>query len=511
MYRILKATKDTYVTNRIINNKFRATDANVGQAGTLDLFKLYDESTLTGTSTPIELSRLLIKFNFNPLKELTASLLDISHSSFKATLKLYDVYGGQPTPSNFNIILHPLSQSFDEGIGRDVFNFADVDSCNYITASVSNSTATTWFVSGAEKQGLLGSEQIDIISSGNLLDGSGVVDLWKTQLFAKGDEDLSIDITNIVSATLKNIIPNHGFRLAFSGTNETDNKSRFVKRFATRHSTNTRITPRIIIQYNDSLHDNSENFVFDVSGSLFLNNFHRGQPANILTGSKAIGLSGSSCLKVRLKSGSFSQTFTGSQHQIGNNFITGVYSASFAISSYNSILMPEIINSSSVKFDVFWGDNDSNTIVNSSSYGYHTSSITINSAQRTSFGNAARVINLFITNLQSAYASNQVIRLQAFARDVNKTVKFSKLPRESRSVIFDKIHYRVLDAYSGDIIIPFDTDKNSTLLSTNTDRMYFDLYMTDFDIGKVYQIDFKVIDYDTTQIFEDVGRFRVDA
>ena len=43
MYRILKAKKDTYVTNRIINNKFRATDANVGQAGTLDLFKLYDE------------------------------------------------------------------------------------------------------------------------------------------------------------------------------------------------------------------------------------------------------------------------------------------------------------------------------------------------------------------------------------------------------------------------------------------------------------------------------------
>ena len=74
MFRILKPKKDTYITNRIINNKFRAIDANVGQAGTLDLFKLYNESSIaSGTSVsslnmgtlsasnPIELSRLLIK------------------------------------------------------------------------------------------------------------------------------------------------------------------------------------------------------------------------------------------------------------------------------------------------------------------------------------------------------------------------------------------------------------------------------------------------------------------
>ena len=47
MYRILTASKDAYITNKIINNSFRATDANVGQAGTLDLFKLYDETTLS--------------------------------------------------------------------------------------------------------------------------------------------------------------------------------------------------------------------------------------------------------------------------------------------------------------------------------------------------------------------------------------------------------------------------------------------------------------------------------
>ena len=52
MYRILSASRDTYITNKIINGEFRAVDSNVGEAGTLDLFKLYDESFLTGTTNP---------------------------------------------------------------------------------------------------------------------------------------------------------------------------------------------------------------------------------------------------------------------------------------------------------------------------------------------------------------------------------------------------------------------------------------------------------------------------
>ena len=59
MYRILSASKDTYITNKIINNTFRATDSNVGQAGTLDLFKLYNENTLTGSSKQTELTIII--------------------------------------------------------------------------------------------------------------------------------------------------------------------------------------------------------------------------------------------------------------------------------------------------------------------------------------------------------------------------------------------------------------------------------------------------------------------
>ena len=45
MYRIVQSDKDTYITNKIVG-QIRVTDANVGQAGTIDLFKLYDENII---------------------------------------------------------------------------------------------------------------------------------------------------------------------------------------------------------------------------------------------------------------------------------------------------------------------------------------------------------------------------------------------------------------------------------------------------------------------------------
>ena len=140
MYLALSASKDTYITNKIVGSSFRATDANLGQAGTLDLFKLYDENTIVGEVNPIELSRILIKFDYSTLTNLMSSKLDINSNTFKCNLVLSDVYGGQPTPTNFKLIVFPLSRSFDEGVGRDVAGFRDIDVCNFLTASVSNGT-----------------------------------------------------------------------------------------------------------------------------------------------------------------------------------------------------------------------------------------------------------------------------------------------------------------------------------------------------------------------------------
>ena len=68
MYKILKADKDTYITNRIIDNTSK-TQSNVGVAATLDLFKIYGHS-YSGSTPNTELSRLLIHFDLSEIQDL---------------------------------------------------------------------------------------------------------------------------------------------------------------------------------------------------------------------------------------------------------------------------------------------------------------------------------------------------------------------------------------------------------------------------------------------------------
>lgn len=504
MYRILTASKDTYITDKIIGNKFRATDANAGYGGTLDIFKLYGESIISGTDNAVELSRALIKFDLDPLRSLTGTILDTGHSSFRCVMRLTDIYGGQPTPTNFKLILFPLSRSFDEGIGVDVASFQDVGSANFFTSSMTTSAASIWYLSGANKQGYLGSSDIDIISSGTLSGTSANITLWKTQSFAEGDEDLAIDVTQIVSATIAGLIPDEGFRLSYSGTQESDQVTRFVKRFASRHVANTRIRPRIAVQYNDSLQDDHRNIFFDLTGTLFLNNQHRGQLSNLLSGSAASEISGDNCIILKLSSGSYTKYITGSQHKIGNQSITGMYSASFAISSFNSTLRNEIINAGSGTFEEIWESPDG-------SVGYHTGSLVIKSVARSTFANTPGRFLVNITNMRASYLFTEKVRFRVFVSDLNTPIPASKLPREEKSLIFRRMYYRVRDLHSNDAIIPFDYTTNSTLLSTDTDGMYFDLYMDAFDKGRVYTVDFLIKDMGSDLVYKELGAFRIDV
>jgi hypothetical protein len=513
MYRILTASKDTYITNKIINNKFRATDANVGKASTLDLFKLYGESTSGSAGADIEISRAFVKFNLNPLRQITGSFLDINSKNFKVLLRLSDVYGGQTTPSNFKLIVFPLSRSFDEGIGRDIVNFSDLDSCNFITASVSSGTPSLWFVSGANKQGFLGSSDIDIISSGTLSGSSDTqnMNLWVAQTFKSGDENLLVDVTTIVSATLASLIPDYGFRISYSGSFETNQKTYFVKRFASRESSDYVKKPSLIIKYDDSLQDNHRSFFFDLSGSLFLNNSARGIRRNLISGAAGTELTGESCLHLRLVSGStsegtlFKKTITGSQHKIGKNFITGVYSASFAVSEFeNSTLFSEVRKATSASFKTIWSPTDE-------SFAFLTSSLVINRTTRTSFDNDPKRLLVRVTNMKPVYRTSDRVRFRVFVEDIDRSVIFKKLPMETISIIFTKMYYRIRDSISKEVIIPFEKSLNSTLCSTDSDGMYFDFYMDSLAPGRLYTIEFLINDNDENLLFVDAAtKFRLE-
>jgi hypothetical protein len=287
MYKILTASADTYITNKAISTTVRAVDANMGLAASIDIFKLYDENTFAGhpktykddtatdllftdsegDSIPVELSRGLVKFD---LSDLESNIED--KTGFEATLKMYDVYGGQTTPSSFSLLVVPLSKAFDEGAGRDVESFDDLDVCNFVTASYAASDdppATLWGTHTTITPE--GDDPYLIFNIKSEEDMIERVTYEATQEFETGQEDLSIDVTTAVTAMLDSTIENNGFRISFIQDEEQDVKTRFVKRFISRHSNDKNKTPRLIIKYNDSTGTNTDDVSYTNYQATILN------------------------------------------------------------------------------------------------------------------------------------------------------------------------------------------------------------------------------------------------
>jgi len=506
MYKIITASSDNYITNKYIDN-FRVTDANAGSAGTLDLFKLYNESFSTDDSL-VELSRLLLKFDLGDIRELNQKKCSINHPSFNVTLKLFDVYGGQTTPSGFHVRLYPLSQSFDEGRGRDIVKYRDLGSSNFITASILNGNINMWNSLGANASGVLNDENIDIISTGDLEDGEGEVNLYKDVYFKTGKEDLEIDVTKIISGTISGLIPDCGFRVSFSPDIESDNSTYFVKRFFSRNAQNPTKRPQLIVKYDDSIQDYHKSMNFNVSGSLFLNNIVNGEYKNILSGSTTNPgtleeVSGDDCILLKVFTGSYEKYITGSSYSLGEIKYKGVYSSSFLIEKYDDLLVDHINNSGSIKFTTVWTDLSEKTF-------YHSGSFTVYDNNISSFSNSNRRLVISITNLKKEYLKNSIARFRVFVENVDKIVRYVKIPKEKDSEIFYNMKYAVIDVDTNQYIIPFDKNGRSTHLSVDSDGMYFDIDTSSLPPKRIYKIAFLLSDIGEERIFtKTASTFRV--
>lgn len=504
MYRIFFAEKDTYITDRVISGD-RVYQGNTGHAGTLDLLKLYGVSQ-SGSAPNIELSRALIKFDLSSLRsQLAAVGRTPADSTFNVQLKLHDIYGGQTTPSNFNLVVFPLSRSFDEGSGRDVGYYKDHDTANFLTASW-NGSASTWFVSGANGKGFLGSSNIDIITSGNL--GAGIVNFGLSQSFTTGKEDLNINVTRLVSATLAGLLPDCGFRLSFIQSEEDDNRSRFVKRFASRSAADRSLRPKLLVRWDDSVQDSRTNFKFDVSGTLYIYNHTESGLKNLVSGSNLAEITGTNCIKLRLETpvsgGVYTNTFLGSQLSTGTSFVTGTYFVSLALHSSDLQLGPQLAKSGSVKFDEYWTSVDGTV-------GYLTSSLTLNKQDVQTFGVVPVQHFVNITNGKDTYATDEIATIRVFIRRLDTVPLPKKIPQEVVTYVPGDAHFRVRDFNTGDIVIPFDETYKSTKLSSDSAGLAFILYIDSLAPGKVYTIDILVKEGSVKTVYRDVcSPFRVE-
>jgi hypothetical protein len=500
MFKILRSVSDAYITNRYING-ISQVGSNLGGAGSLDLFKLYGiTTTKSGTSeTPnLELSRLLIKFDLGPLRQLVSSgQVDPTNPSFTCRLQLSDVYGGQPTPDNFNVTVHPLSRSFDEGRGRDVVLYSDYDACNWLTSSWASGA---WFVSGCSGAG-------DDSAPCDYLTASHGVSMVTTQFFQTGEEDLNIDVTAAVSGTLVGGNPDCGFLITYDASLETDQHTYFVKRFASRTCYNEDLRPRLVIGFDDSVIDDTGDMYLDTDSTIFLRNYSRSVPTNLTSGTTAI--TGQGCLQLQLvtqvSGGLRSLYFTGSQHYSGLNPQVGIYSASINIPD-DASLREQMDFSGSITVIPVWGSLDG-------SVSYITgSSFKVRPPQRGGVIAGAQTLRITTVGLGDRLTATAfpVVRINIFDDSSPYVASAARLPILLPGEVIRDVYYQIRDAVTNRVIIPFDTVGNSTRISSDPDGMFFRLDASNLTAGRSYTIDALIKSGDDVRIFESVSpQFKV--
>lgn len=531
MLRILKCDKDTYITNKIINStrtvESRSTDSNVGYAGTLDLYKLYNETTVVSGTSGIETTRALLHFDLNPLRAMTGSYVNLGDSSLRCHLKLSDVYGGQGTPTNFTLALFPLAKDFTEGSGLDVVSYRDIDAANWITSSISGGVTTLWTSGGCDYSGALGTVGADYYLSGVLNVSSTSFGVFQT--FSNGDENLYMDVTSLVSGVLSGRLPDYGFRLSFIDSEDRDSTTRFVKRFGSRHIKKHFKRPELLVEFDNSFIDKQLESYFDVTNSIAIYSDYIGQAKNFyLSGSP---VTGSDCLRLDLFASKsltywtssfsathsqsinhlttsfthFSMSFTGSQMARAGVYVTGSYFAQVVIPESSPGLLNYLGDASFIKFQPVWKSLDGGTYFSSGS----TVTMKRQRAQSSAFAERNFVVN--VLNLKKVYNKAETSTFRVFIQDYNTDITSYQIPIEPESEIYQNMHWRLLNSQTREVVVDFNHSTNSTKLSADGKGMYFTLFMEDFPVNQVYELEFMIRENENDYFINNQGfRFKIE-
>lgn len=503
MLKLYEADKDAYITDKVIRG-VRVTGSNVGYAGTLDLFKLYGitfSGSLINKEPNTELSRILLHFDLDGLRDLIQSnKIDIDDESFWCKLRLRDVYGGQPTPSNFTVSVFPLSASFDEGLGKDISYYTDSDKCNWM----SGSSTSQWFLSGC-------SSPCFATGSGDYITASlSIPSTEVSQVFKTGEEDLEVDVTKIVSATLSNELPDSGYRISFKNSIEVDTFTYFVKRFASRHAYDDTKRPKLVVGFDDSIRDDSLNLTFDKTCRINLYNYDGGTLSNIVSGSSLTPIVGNNSLILKMvtpiSGGNYTLFFTGSQHSLGSNglvFVSGTYSADVFLPSTDTTLKTILGVSSSIKFTPVWTSLDGQVAYVTGSAVYARPSNRSSARSLKNYVVAAGVKQTYYTD------EEPIIRVNVFDQS-DPYIKVVRIPTVLSGTVLTDVYYQVRDSVTDYAVIPFDDVKKSTRVSSDSEGMFMKLDVDSLDVGKTYTIDILIHHSGTkTKYLNVTGPFKI--
>jgi hypothetical protein len=103
----------------------------MGASDILEVFSIYGQ----GSSTSVEKARALVQFDVSKIKAARDAGTIAQSGSVRFMLRLFNAEHGQTLPKNCTLAVLPVSQSWSEGSGLDMEEYADLDVSNWIFAN----------------------------------------------------------------------------------------------------------------------------------------------------------------------------------------------------------------------------------------------------------------------------------------------------------------------------------------------------------------------------------------
>ena len=502
------ASADNTITNAFQSNlTTRATGANMGLSDILEVFSIYGQES----SGSQELARALIKFDLSGAANTIK--VDRDNGDLPAAnqvdfyLRLYNAEHSQTLPKNAILVIEALQKDWSEGKGLDMEGYTDLTNgdggCNWVYAEDGdNGVRVAW-----DRQGGNFHQSPTFTASF----GAGVSGVTGSGPTA----DLKINVTTLVEQWLDGTKKNHGFIIRLTGSQEayfqgnpagTDHDgnlnnltgsttSFYTKKFFARGTEFFFKRPCLEARWNSATKDDTGNIFFSSSlapqaenlNTIYMYNYVRGQLRNIPdigTGplfvelySGSIGNTSPSTSSILLPQGGGVQA-AGNTVITGGYVSTGIYSASFAITSSTVDI---------TKVYAVWA----NTGVHNQTgrIEFLTSSFRPKKFDTPAL-NPSTTYASSITNLKSIYSTNEQARFRLYVRqkDWCPTI-YTKATVEATPYIIDSGSYRFYRVIDELEVIPHGTGSLlHTQMSYDVSGNYFDVDMRLFEPGYAYAI-----------------------
>mgnify|MGYP003132313298 FL=1 len=226
MHHFIFSTKDNWISsgsNHINGESFK--DQNFGQDPILEVKKEFFNLSFDYPT------RALIDFSGTEFNELSKSVADGSITKPRFYLRLFEAEGNSDLTLTYKLAAIPLSQSWDEGVGKFGDNPKTTNGCSWKNRNFfPGASETNWTTPGGTVYATSASEQS----------------------FSNQSPDVEMDVTNAVSGWISGSLINYGFLLRFSGSQETDDQTfGQLKFFSTQ--THTIFQPKLEVRWDDHL------------------------------------------------------------------------------------------------------------------------------------------------------------------------------------------------------------------------------------------------------------------